>query len=176
MQVEISGIRISVTEEIDRYIKKKLDKLNKYFRRVPSARVILKAEKERYFAEISLAGDGVTIRGNEVNSDLYNSIEVAIGKIKRQARKHKEKLKSHRPRNVLEKTALDSPSLASADVKHNMIYITKEIAKPMTVDEAIMQLEAEGNKFLVFLNSNASQVNVIYKRENGSFVLIEPQI
>lgn len=176
LQVEISGIRISVTEEIDNYIKKKLDKLNKYFRQVPSARVILKAEKERYFTEISLTADGVTIRGNGMNSDLYNSIEVAIGKIKRQARKHKEKLKSHRPRNVLEKTILDSSSVTSADTEHNIIYITKEIAKPMTVEEAVMQLETEGNKFFVFLNSSTSQVNVVYKRENGSFVLIEPQV
>jgi len=176
MQVEISGMRISITEEIDRHIKKKLNKLNKYFRRILSARVILKTEKKGYFTEINVVADGVTIHGNDVNPDLYTSIEAAMDKINRQARKHKEKIKSHRPRNVAEKAPSDSLPITSDDIEHNIIHIVREIAKPMTMDEAAMQLKIEGNKFFIFLNSNTNQVNVIYKRENGSFGLIEPQV
>jgi len=176
MQIDISGSRISITEEIDKYIKKKLNKLNKYFRRIFSVRVTLKAEKKGYLTEINVTADGVTIHGNEVDSDLHNSIEAAVDKVNRQARKHKEKVKSHRSRDTSEKRTSYPSSLASASTEHKTIYTTKEIAKPMTADEAVMQLEMEKNRFFVFLNSNTNQINVVYKREDGSFVLIEPQI
>lgn len=176
MQIDISGIRISITEETDRYIKKKLNKLNKYFRRISSARVTLKAEKEGYLTEINVTADGVTIHGNEVDSDLYNSIEAAIDKVNRQAKKHKEKVKSHRLRDTSGKRTSYSSSIASASTEHKTIYTTREIAKPMTTDEAVMQLEMERSRFFVFLNSSTNQINVVYKREDGSFVSIEPQI
>jgi len=177
MQIEISGIHIPITEEIDKHIRKKLSKINKYLHRIISARVILKAEKESYFTEINVIANGITIHGNAVNPDLYISIETAVDKINRQARKHKEKIKSHRSRNTSEKTPLlNSLSTTSDDTEHKVIHVSREIAKPMTVDEAIMQLKMRANKFFVFLNSNTNQVNVVYRKENGDFSLIEPQI
>lgn len=177
MQIEISGIHISITEEIDKHIKKKLNKINKYFRRIISVRVILKAEKESYFTEINVIADGITIHGNAVNPDLYISIEMAVNKINRQARKYKDKVKSHRLRNTSEKVPLsNSLSATPDDTEHKIVHMSREIAKPMTVDEAIMQLKIKANKFFVFLNSDTNQVNVLYKKENGNFGLIEPQI
>jgi len=177
VQIEISGIHISITEEIDKHIKKKLSKINKYFHRIISVRVILKAEKENYFTEINVIANGFTIHANAVNPDLYISIETAVDKIIRQARKHKDKLKSHRLRDASEKAPLlNSLSATPDDTEYKIIHVSKEIAKPMTVDEAIMQLKMRANKFFVFLNSNTNQVNVIYRKENGNFGLIEPQI
>jgi len=177
MQIDISGSQICITEQIDEYIKKKLDSLNKYFRRVLSVRITLKTEKDSYLAEISVTADGVILHGNGTDSDLYSSIESAIHKVNRQAKKHKEKIRSHRSRDTLAGKRTSCPSSpASLGTEHKTIYITKEIAKPMTVDEAVMQLEMEGNRFFIFLNSNTNQINVAYKKDNGAFVVIEPQI
>ncbi len=177
MQIDISGSRVCITEQIDGYIKKKLSGLDKYFRRILSIRVTVKAEKDGYLTEISVVADVVAIHGIGADSDLYNSIEAAIHKVNRQAKKHKEKIKSHRSRDRLAgKRTLYPSSSVSSDAEHKTIYISKEIAKPMTADEAVMQLELEGNRFFVFLNSNTNQINVAYKKEDGAFVVIEPQI
>ena len=177
MQIDISGSRISITGQVDDYIRKKLSTLNKYFRRILSIRVTIKQEKDAYLTEISVMARGVTIHGNGIHSDLHHSIEAAVHKVDRQAKKRKEKVKSHRSRDTLvEKRTLSPSSLASFGGDDKTIYTTKEIAKPMTADEAVMQLEMEGSRFFVFLNSNTNQISVVYKKENGAFVVIEPQI
>ncbi len=175
MQVEISGIHIPITEGIDEYIKKKLGKLNKYLHQVSSARIVLKVEKGRYLAEVNVISNGFTIHGNGVASDLYASIDTAIDKVNRQAKRHKEKIQSHRSRDGLKKVVSTSRNLSS-DTQPKIVQVIRKIAKPMNVDEAAIQLDLEGDIFLVFLNRDTNQVNVIYKRNGGDFGLIEPQL
>lgn len=174
MQVEISGIHIPITEDIDKYIKKKLGKLNKYLHQISSARIVLKVEKGRYLAEVNVISNRFTIRGNGVTSDLYASIEMAIDKASKQAKKHKEKIQSYRSRSGL-KEVVSTPRNLSSDTQPKIVHVTRKIAKPMNVDEAAMQLDLEGDIFLVFLNRDTDQVNVIYKRNSDNFGLIEPQ-
>lgn len=173
MQVEISGIHIPITESIDEYIKKKLGKLNKYLHQVSSARIVLKLEKSRYLAEVNVISNRFTIHGNGVASDLYASIDTAIDKVNRQAKRHKEKIQSHRSRGGLKKVVSTSRNLSS-DTQPKIVQVIRKIAKPMNVDEAAIQLDLEGDIFLVFLNRDTNQVNVIYKRNGGDFGLIEP--
>ena len=175
MQVEISGIHIPITEGIDEYIKKKLGKLNKYLHQVSSARIVLKVEKGRYLAEVNVISNRFTIHGSGVASDLYASIDTAIDKVNRQAKRHKEKIQSHRSRGGLKEVVSTSRNLSS-DTQPKIIQVIRKIAKPMNVDEAAIQLDLEGNIFLVFLNRDTNQVNVIYKRNGGDFGLIEPQL
>ncbi len=175
MQVEISGIHIPITEGIDEYIKKKLGKLNKYLHQVSSARIVLKVEKGRYLAEVNVISNRFTIHGSGVASDLYVSIDTAIDKVNRQAKRHKEKIQSHRFRGGLKEVVSTSRNLSS-DTQPKIVQIIRKIAKPMNVDEAAVQLDLEGNIFLVFLNRDTNQVNVIYKRNGGDFGLIEPQL
>ncbi len=175
MQVEISGIHIPITEGIDEYIKKKLGKLNKYLHQVSSARIVLKVEKGRYLAEVNVISNRFTIHGNGVASDLYASIDTAIDKVNRQAKRHKEKIQSHRSRGGLKKVVSTSRNLSS-DTQPKIVQVIRKIAKPMNVDEAAIQLDLEGDIFLVFLNRDTNQVNVIYKRNGGDFGLIEPQL
>jgi len=175
MQIEISGIHIPITEGIDEYIKKKLGKLNKYLHQVSSARIVLKVEKDRYLAEVNVVSNRFTIRGSGVTSDLYVSIDTAIDKVNRQAKRHKEKIQSHRFRGGLKKVVSTSRNLPS-DTQPKIVQVIRKIVKPMNVDEAAIQLDLEGNIFLVFLNRDTNQVNVIYKRKGGDFGLIEPQL
>ncbi len=178
MQVEVSGIHVSVTADLDKYIRKKLQKINKYLRRVLSARVRLKEEKKRYLAEINVVADGLTIHGDGSSPDLYTSVETAIDKVNRQAKKFKEKIKSRRSRiRIKKRGSLSTVSQESVHSNYPQItHITREVAKPMTVDEASREFSLSQDRFFFFLNVDTNQVNVLYLIDDGNFGLIEPQI
>ncbi len=178
MKVEISGVRVPITEQIDSFVKKKIKKIERYFKDIIFCHLILKNEKDRYEAEINLHIKGMTINGKEATSDLYASIERAIDKVTRQSKKYKEKKKNHKftwhkgkVQTVSGEESKETPELEPPPV----IEITRELAKPMGVDEAALQLRLSKNDFFIFLNAETNQVNVIYKKENGTFVLVQPE-
>jgi len=178
MQVEVSGTHVPVSADLDKHIRKKLEKINKYLRRGLSARVRLKEEKKRYLTEINVVADGLTIHGDGSSPDLYTSVETAIDKVNKQAKKFKEKIKSRRSRMRMKKR--DSSSTVSPGTPHGnypqMTHITREIAEPMTVDEAARELSLSRDRFFFFLNTDTNQINVLYLTDEGNFGLIEPQI
>ena len=178
MKMEVSGTHVPVTANLDKHIRKKLQKINKYFRRAFSARVRLKGEKNRFSTEINVVADGLTIHGDGSSPDLYTSVETAIDKVNRQATKFKEKIKSHRSRMRMKKRI--SSSTVSPSTPHSnyppMTHITRAIAKPMTIDEAARQLFLSQDRFFFFLNTDTDQINVLYSTDDGNFGLIEPQI
>lgn len=177
MRVEISGIRVPITEEIDSFVQKKIKKLEKYFKDIISCHLVLKNEKDRYEAEINLHIKGMTINGKEATDDLHASIEGAINKVARQSKKYKEKKKNHKltwHRGEIQiEVERSTETLESEPLP--VIEVTRELAKPMGVDEAALQLRLSKNNFFVFLNAETNQVNVIYKKENGTFGLIQPE-
>lgn len=178
MKVEVSGAHVPVTADLDKHIRKKLQKINKYLGRVFAARVRLKEEKKRYLTEINVVADGLTIHADGSNPDLYISVETAIDKVAKQAKKFKEKIKSRRSRMRTEKRSyLSAVSQGSLHSNYPQItHITREIAKPMTVDEAARELSLSQHRFFFFLNTDTNQVNVLYLTDDGNFGLIEPQI
>ncbi|MFQ6067507.1 MAG: ribosome hibernation-promoting factor, HPF/YfiA family [bacterium] len=178
MQVEVSGTHVPVTTDLDKYIRKKLQKINKYLRRVFSVRVRLKEERNRFSTEINVVADGLTIHGDGLSSDLYGSVETAIEKVNRQAKKFKEKIKSRRSRGRMKKRGSSSlPPKAPPNHSYPQItHIAREIARPMTVDEASRQLSLSEDRFFFFLNIDTDQINVLYLTDDGNFGLIEPQI
>jgi putative sigma-54 modulation protein len=178
MQVEVSGTHVPVTADLDKHIRKKLQKINRYLQRVFSARVRLKEEKKRYLTEINVVADGLTIHGDGSNPDLYVSVETAIEKVNRQAKKFKEKIKSRRSRGRMKKK-ISSSTVSQASLNSNYpeaTHITREIARPMTVNEAARQLSLSHDRFFFFLNTDTNQVNVLYLTNDDNFGLIEPQI
>ncbi len=176
MKIEVSGIHIPIQDEVDKHIRKKLEKLTKYLDRVVSVKVILKMERERYITEISVLAKKATIYGEGGSENVYVSIEKAVDKVGKQARKFKERLKSHKhyARLAQERMPLEVSSLPEAESK--VVHITRQIPKPMNLDEAVMQMDLSREKFLVFLNAATAQVNVIYKMHSGDYGLIEPQL
>jgi len=175
MRIDISGIRVPVSREVDDFIHKKIKKLNRYFKDIISCHIILKTEKGRYEVEINLQIKGMTINGKEVTDDLYASIEGAIDKVSRQSKKYKEKKKAHK--SIWHRRSAKIEATGESEEVENsaIVEITRELTKPMRVDEAAMQLSLSRDNFLVFLNAETNQVNVIYKKENGHFGLIQPE-
>ena len=176
MKVEINGIKISMTKDIEDFIQKKIKKLNRYFKGIISCYVILKSEKTGYETEITLTAKGLRINGKGNAADLYSSVEDAIDKVVRQSKKYKEKKKSHRVT-----VGAKNPRLGmrvggeETEDRPAVVKVKRELAKPMSVDEAVMQLNLSKDNFFVFLNAETNNVNVIYRREDGTFGLIEPE-
>lgn len=178
MQVEVSRTHVPVNADLDKHIRKKLQKINRYLQRVFSARVRIKEEKKRYLTEINVVADGFTIHGDGSSPDLYSSVESAIDKVNKQAKKFKEKIKSHRSRMRTKKRGLLS-TISQESVHSNypqITHITRAIAKPMTVDEAFGELSLSQDRFFFFLNTDTNQINVLYLTDDGNFDLMEPQI
>lgn len=177
MKIEISGIHVPVTEDIDRFVRKKIQKLDKYLRDIITVHVILKSEKDRYETEINVATKGSVINSKEIEIDLYASIEGAIKKVLRQSKKYKEKKKNYKNLKYKEVTELDQPgavSAAAVDKKPAILRLQRELAKPMEVEEALMQLQQSKDKFLIFFNAETNQINAIYEAKSENFVLLEP--
>ncbi len=177
MKLEISGFRIQVTKEIDSFIEKKIKKLDKYFKEIISAHVILKEEKSGYKTEIHISVKGMAFYGEQVAPDLHTSIDRAIDKVVGQSRKYKEKLKSHKQSRKIRK-AKELLGTVESDLPENRsstIKIFSEIATPMKVEHACAQLNSSSNNFLVFRNIETNQVNVVYKKESGNIGLVQPE-
>ncbi len=173
MRIITSGKNMEVTDALKDTVERKLGKLGKYFQKDTEVQVTLNVEKNRHIIEVTIPFDGVIIRGEECTDDMYTSIDKAVDKLERQINKHKSKLEKRfrGSRMVFEnieangKEDLDSPKVVR----------TKRFAmKPMPVEEAILQMELLGHSFFVFSNGDTDEVNVVYRRKDGNYGLIEP--
>jgi putative sigma-54 modulation protein len=137
--------------------------------------VVLSLEKHRHQAEITLNTNGITVNARDVTEDMYAAIDLAVDKLERQVKKHKEKLKDHKPgirtaRYNIVSSGPVLPAQGERIIKTESIFI-----KPMSIDEAIMQIDVINNDFLVFTNAQTQKVNVLYRRRDGYLGLIEPE-
>lgn len=159
-------------------------KLRKHFDKVIDVNVVLDVEKHRHIAEVNLHANGIRIHGKESSSDMYASVDAVMVKLDKQIRRFKDRINQHQPRLSKEEMnynheiiqALgESEDTEDSAKKHHVVLREKIAVKPMSVDEAVMQLELVDDRFLVFTNADSRQVNVIYAREDGTYGLIEPR-
>ena len=180
MEMTVTGRHVEVTPAIRQYAGKKLDHVGIDFPRILSAHYILEVDKFRHIAELVLqCGNHITIEAREVSEDLYASIDRVVDKVTRQMRKYKTRIQRHRPRKAqpfhVEESVL-THDLHEEEGSTRIVHTEKFAIKPMFVDEAVLQLELAERQFLVFLNAESEKVNVIYRRKNGDFGLIEPTL
>lgn len=175
MKFIITGKNIEVTTGLRSAVEEKIGKLDKYFNDEVTANVTLSVEKERQKIEVTIPIKGNIIRAEEVSNDMYVSIDLVEEIIERQMRKYKTKLVDAKQavaefsKSYIEEDYDDEP-----DVK---IVRTKKFGvKPMNPEEACVQMELLQHNFYVFLNSETDEVNVVYKRKNNTYGLIEPEL
>ncbi len=177
MQITIIGKNMEITPAIKQYAEEKLVKMHKYLESISDAHVNLSLQKYFHIAEITLHADGITIRAEERSSDMYSSLDLVMDKIERQLRKYKEKIVAHglRKGSRMATNKLPAPSNVQTGEEPSRILRTKRFPiKPQYPDEAIMQMELLGHSFYVFRNADTEEINVIYKRKDGNYGLIEP--
>jgi putative sigma-54 modulation protein len=175
MRFEIRGKNIEVTDALKEYTTKRLSKLEKYFDDSRDAQVAMSVEGDRHKVEVTIPLNGIILRGEEASEDMYSSIDLVEEKLEKQLDKYKTKLnKSHRA-SGLKKALLDNPAGINTPADKFKIVRTKRFAlKPMDEEEAIMQMNLLGHNFFVFFNANTDEVNVVYKRKDCNYGLIEP--
>lgn len=175
MRFEIRGKNIEITEALKEYTTKRLSKLEKYFDDSRDAQVAMSIEGERHKVEVTIPLNGIILRGEETSEDMYSSIDLVEEKLEKQLEKYKTKLiKGHRNAG-LKKTMPGNSMETNTPVEQFKIVRTKRFAlKPMDEEEAIMQMNLLGHNFFVFFNSKTDEVNVVYKRKDCNYGLIEP--
>ncbi len=179
-RIVVKGKNIEVTQALREYSEKRVAKVNKFFqdRDDVAVDVVLSVEKETHIAEITYRLGGLILRGESRTGDLYASIDEASDKIERQVRRYKNRLQrkfhvSPRfPEEPVERPVEEEP----ADEVPKVVRTKRFAVKPMSVDEAIMQMELLGHDFFVFANAETEEVNVVYRRKDGQYGLIEPMI
>jgi len=182
MKLIIKGKHIDVTDSVENYIRKKMIKLDKYFDQIMDATATVSAEKNRQIFEVTMQAKKAIIRAEEESDSIYTSIDRVVEKLERQIIKYKEKLYSksfgeqNRPKevNLIENKEIETSNQESEDIK--IVKTKKFVIKPMSPDEACLQMELLGHSFFVFNNEATDQINVIYKRKDGNYGLIEPEI
>ncbi len=172
MNIIINGRHLDITPAIRSYSEDKIKKFDKYIPNINEAIVTLSVEKYRHKAEVLLRVNGVMLQAESVTEEIYSSIDEVAEKMERQVKKHKEKITSRRKDSRQEPAAVPEEGLP--DTTEPIIRRKKLEMKPMSPEEAVMQMDLEGKSFLVFINDKTSDINVIHKSNNGDCVLIEP--
>jgi len=179
--VKVTGRHVSVTEPMKDYANKKVEGLHLDYPRIIEAQVILDVQKYRHSAEVVLhCANHITIEATTESPDMYASVDQVMDKIAQQMRKYKTRImRQHRPRKgevhqVVEQVLSIEGFAETPEVEPSVIQTEKYPIKPMFVDEAILQLEMSSRQFVVFQNAKTNKVNVLFRRKDEGFGLIDP--
>ena len=187
MNITVTGRHMEMTDGLKNHIESSLGKISSHFDKVIDADVVLDVQKQRHIAEVNLNANGVRIHSKEDSADMYTSVDAAIAKLDRQVLKYKKRINRHKPRNAKEARLYNhivfkpghengtSNGVEEEVPKHREVTHESLTMKPMLLDEAVMQLELANDLFLVFVNVETSQLNVLYKHKRGTLGVIEPQ-
>lgn len=179
MNVEITGRHVVITPAIRTYVLKRLRKFARILGEDISFHVIVDVEKERQTAEILLKSKLLSLTGTGVTDDMYSSIMRAIEKLERQALKHKSKLIEGKRQRAKAKSVANKLGVAEASARvlsqrRNGIQEEEAQRKPMAVEEAVLELNHSDYPFVVFRNADSGDVNILYRRKDGTLGLIHP--
>lgn len=170
----IRGKNIEVTPALRDYVEKKVGKVTKYFDNVGEITVLLTVSKDRHIVEVTVPVQGILLRGQEATMDMYTSIDLVIEKIERQIHKYKTKLEKRFREGSIRTELMTHPVVKPVEDDESVIIKTKRfVVKPMDVQEAIMQMNLLNHDFFVYRDSKTEDVNVVYRRKDGKYGLIE---
>ena len=173
MKVIITSKNMTASDHLKQTIESKLDRLGKYFSNDIVANVTLTAEKGRQKIEATINARGTIFRAEETTNDVYSGIDRIVEKLSSQMSRFKTKLqKKHKDNKDLH--LLDLPEVAGEELEEMQVVRKKKFdLMPMSVDEAIMQMELLEHSFFIFLNMESNAVNVVYKRKDNDYGLLE---
>ena len=169
--------KVKMTDDLRDYAQRKIEKLDRFFKDESDAHITFGEERGRFRVEVTLNNNGMYYRVNEVTSDMFASIDSAVAAIERQIRKHKTRLEKRLREGAIEREigALPSYRAMVEEEREFIIQKTKRFSiKPMTPEEAILQMNLLGHEFFVFKNQKANDAfAVVYARKQGDYGLIE---
>ncbi len=175
MQTSVTFKNLDPSDHLKSYVGDKLDRFDKFLDNPAEANVVLAVEKFRHIAEINISGDRLTINGKEETVDMYSAIDMVLDKLEKQIKKNKEKIRERRSASKnRSRSMLDEIASFPDDDREREIKIRNIEYKPMDVEEAVLQMDLIEDNFLVFTNARSDQINVLYRRRDGHYGLIQP--
>ncbi|MGB9710399.1 MAG: ribosome hibernation-promoting factor, HPF/YfiA family [Thermodesulfovibrio sp.] len=171
MKITIRGKNIDVTEALKQYIEKRVSKFERFLNDASEAIVTISTEKFTHKIDVLLKVNGHLIQAEGKTEDLYSAVDQVVEKLEKQVLKYKEKIQ-----NKNKKEAVKYPTTAPQEIEQvkRIVKYKKFDLRPMSPEEAVDQMELLDKDFFIFLNSFTGDVNVVYRRKDGNFGLIEP--
>ncbi len=181
MQIAVTFRHMESSDAVRSYVEEKLARVKKYIDEPIDAQVVLSVQKKiNHRAEVTMVAKGLTMKSMEEKDDMYAAIDLMVDKIERQLKRYKEKLKEHKGstanQRLVEKSVISASSVddytggAPEIIRSNSFFV-----KPMSVEEAVMQMDLLDKDFLVFTDDQSEEMNVVYRRKDGNYGLIVPQ-
>ena len=177
MTIHISGRGVTVSAALRRRVETKVDKVTRFLPKATEARVVVALERHRHLAEITLQAKGATLHAEAAAGDFHAALDVALESLEQQARRHKERVRARKPR-AGRRGPPPAPAMLEESVPSEeegpAVVVRRTSAKPMSVDEALEQVRVGRQSLLVFTNARSRRVNVLQRRSDGAFELVEP--
>lgn len=174
MRIHYTERGYEASDKLRGIIEKKLAKLNKFIDEDTDAYVTLTRENsKRHIMEITIPINGMMLRGEEACDDFYSAIDDIVNALERQMRKHRTRLERRIRENAFDDYIPQEEE--EPENSYEIVRVKRFAIKPMDSEEAIMQMELVGHDFFVFRNAETDQVNVVYKRRDGRYGLIDPE-
>ena len=174
MNITITARKTSVKDSFKERVEKKLAKFDRFFDDDAKAVVTVTNENGRETVEITVQVQGMFFRAEKTTSDRFDSLEAVADSLFRQIVRNKNKLEKRLKTDAFDPMFKDD-AVAVEDEEYKVVRVKKFPIKPMAVDEAILQMNMVGHEFYMFRNSENGEINVVYRRHNGDYGLIEPQ-
>ncbi len=179
MQVSVTFRNTEAEEWFKDYVHERLSKLRKYIDKPLEAHVILTVEKFRNVAEINLTAKGVNIIGKEEAKDMQLAFDAVMDKIERQVKKHREIARDHKGATKQQGNRVPAASTREdvlpeeEEERARVVETRKMVIQPMSLDDAVMALEESRNRFFIYRDVSSENISVLYRRDDGQYVLIE---
>jgi putative sigma-54 modulation protein len=179
MQLAVRGKNMEVTNALREYVEKKVGKIERFIDQSVNAQVNLSVERGRQIVEVTAAMNGLLLRGEDATGDMYASIDGVVAKLEKQIQKYKTRSLKHRSKEngIAQLPALSEPEAPEEpEEPEGKVVKTKRFPiKPLSLDEAIIQMDLLSHDFFVFSNADTDRVNVLYRRNDGDYGLLEPE-
>ncbi|MCU0564786.1 MAG: ribosome-associated translation inhibitor RaiA [Desulfobacterales bacterium] len=174
MQTSVSFKNLDPSDHLKAYVSEKLNRFDKLLDNPAEAGVVLAVEKHRHIAEVNITGDRLSINGKEETGDMYSAIDMVLDKLEMQIKRSKQKIRERRA-SAKGQTRTIREDSGSEEEGAREIQVESIDYKPMDVEEAVMQMDLGEQSFLVFTNARSSEINVLYRRKDGHYGLIQPR-
>jgi len=188
MRIDYQERNAFITETFRLHAEPRIQSLSQYFDRITDVKVVVSQQRHLFTVEITANVDGTLIRAEDRSPEILSSFDNALDRVERQLRRYKDKLvkRGRRERAEAGEPSTDEPPIAiqdgtepTVDQDQDDIKIVRtktHVLKPMSPEEAVLQMDMLGHDFFVFFNGQTERVGVVYKRHDGNYGLIEPEI
>jgi putative sigma-54 modulation protein len=155
------------------YAEERIQKLKKYLDMPAETHIILSTEKFRNFAEINLSANGWNVNAKEEAKDMHLAVDGCIDKIEKQLKKQKEKTREHKPKSIRHSEVKVVEGEEDESTSNKIVETRKIVLKPMSHDEAVMEMEGNKARFIIYRDSSSENVSLVYRLDDGNYALIE---